>query len=76
MKNKKHNRRNFFRTLARISALTGLAAVSAVATALRNPKSEPNRQSCINQGLCNNCSAFKNCELPTALSAKRNGVKT
>ncbi|MBN2377914.1 MAG: hypothetical protein JXD22_16065 [Sedimentisphaerales bacterium] len=76
MKNKNHNRRDFFRTLLRVTALTGLAAVSAVVTVLRNPKPQTNRQSCINQGLCKNCSAFKNCELPTALSIKSKGIKT
>ena len=76
MKTKNHNRREFFRTLARITVLTGLAAVAAVTAALKNPKAKPNRQSCINRGLCKNCPAFKNCELPTALSIKSKGVIT
>ena len=57
-------RREFFRAVARLGSLTVLGVV-AYLTTHRRPG-----QSCQNNSLCRGCSAFRDCGLPAALSAK------
>lgn len=62
------NRREFLRGGARYALLTTLAAVSA--TLFKRSGGKLSGQTCINQGICRNCTAFAACGLPQALSAK------
>ena len=63
------SRREFVRDGFRYALLTGLAVVSALLVRRRGT-SLPN-QTCINQGICGGCSAFVDCGLPQALSARQ-----
>jgi hypothetical protein len=65
------SRREFFRAVARYSALT-LASVAACLVA--RPRRLA-RQRCVNQGICCTCGIFAECGLPQALSAKRAEAK-
>jgi hypothetical protein len=62
------NRREFMRDGFRYALLTGLAAVCA--TLFQRSGGRLTGQKCINQGVCRGCSAFTDCGLPQALSAK------
>ena len=62
------NRREFMRDGFRYALLTGLAVVSA--TLFKRSGGRLSGQTCINQGICRGCTAFTNCGLPQALSAK------
>ena len=62
------SRREFLRGGARYALLAGLGAVSA--TLVKRNGSKLSGQTCINQGICRGCTAFDNCGLPQALSAK------
>ena len=53
----------------RYALLTGLAAVSA--TLIKRSGGQLSGQTCINRGICSNCTAFTGCGLPQALSAKQ-----
>ena len=62
------NRRDFLRT----AALGGLLGVAGTLAA------RPTRQDCINEGICRGCTAYDDCNLPQALSARQvlNAKKT
>jgi hypothetical protein len=62
------NRREFMRDGFRYALLTGLAAVSA--TLFQRSGGQLSGQTCSNRGICSSCTAFTNCGLPQALSAK------
>jgi len=62
--NQTGSRRDFFRSAARYS---GLAALGAAFAWLERPR---RGQTCINNSICAGCSAFTDCGLPAALSAK------
>ena len=62
------NRRDFIRNGLRYALLTGLAAVSV--TLFKRSGGKLSGQTCINQGVCSRCTAFTDCGLPAALSAK------
>ena len=66
-RNEKHNRREFLRGVARGAVLGGIALVALCA----RRRGAPLRQSCTNGGLCRGCSAYDDCGLPQALTAKR-----
>ena len=55
------NRRDFLRHAA-LGGILGLAGTLAVRSA---------GQDCINQGICRGCTAYDDCILPSALSAKQ-----
>jgi hypothetical protein len=59
-------RREFFRAAARYGVLS-LLALGGVLTARTRRLAG---QTCINQGICLGCSAFSECSLPQAISAK------
>jgi hypothetical protein len=63
------NRREFMRDGFRYAVLTGLAAVSA--TLFKRSGGKLSGQTCINQGICRNCTAYTRCGLPQALSARQ-----
>ena len=63
------NRREFLRGGARYALLTTLAAVSA--TLFKRSGGKLSGQTCINQGICTNCTAYAGCGLPSALSRKQ-----
>ena len=56
------------RRIGRAALLALLAGGTAMLVARRN------RETCVNTGICRGCSAFEDCGLPQALSAKRAGV--
>lgn len=64
-----NNRREFIRHGFRYALLTGLAVVSA--TLIKRSGGKLSGQTCRNQGICSNCTAFPGCGLPQALSAKQ-----
>lgn len=70
------NRREFLRTLGRISALSvlGLGAGIITSKGLGGPLPE---QTCISNQICRNCTRVKACALPQALSYKQvqKGIK-
>ena len=63
------NRREFFRGGVRYALLTALGAVSAVL--FHRSGGKLTGQTCINQGICNKCTAYADCGLPQALSRKQ-----
>jgi hypothetical protein len=63
------NRRDFLRGGARYALLTTLAAVSA--TLFKHSGGKLSGQTCINEGLCSDCTAYADCGLPQALSRKQ-----
>lgn len=67
MLNRMTTRREFLRWLVRGALLAGLAGGVGALTAR-------NRETCVNQGICRGCAAFRDCELPQALSTKQAGV--
>jgi hypothetical protein len=67
--NRGASRREFMRNGFRYALLTGLAAVSA--TLYQRSGGRLSGQTCINQGICRGCTAFADCGLPQALSAKQ-----
>jgi hypothetical protein len=67
--NRGPNRREFMRDGFRYALLTGLAAVSV--SLFKRSGGKLSGQTCINQGICSNCTAFTGCGLPQALSAKQ-----
>jgi hypothetical protein len=66
------NRRDFFRATARYSLL-GLLSLAGILTAR---KGGLRGQTCINNGICGACTAFPDCSLPQALSAREGKVKS
>lgn len=62
-------RREFFRDSIRYAALGVLVVLSAALT--RGGARRLPGQRCVNRGICGGCSAFSQCGLPQALSAKR-----
>lgn len=62
----REGRREFLRDVARYTFLGLLALVAAFSR-----KTPGLRQRCLNRGLCGDCLAFSNCDLPRALSIKR-----
>lgn len=69
------NRRQFFRTAGRWSLFGFLAALSGT-LARRSVRENPDREKCINMGICRECNAFEDCGLPQALSAKQHRDNT
>jgi len=65
----KQGRRDFLRGSARYLALGGLGLMTGVLFSRRTTPSKVEK--CINIGVCRDCSVFKNCGLPLALSMKR-----
>ncbi len=63
------NRREFLRGGARYALLTTLAVVSA--TLFKRSGGKISGQTCINRGICSNCTAYAGCGLPPALSRKQ-----
>jgi hypothetical protein len=61
------DRREFFRDAARYGFLGMLAVIASLSGRANGLQG----QRCINRGLCGNCKAFTDCELPQALSAKQ-----
>ena len=66
------DRREFFRATARYTLL----AVLSVAGYLGARPGKLKGQSCIRQGICNDCLQFANCGLPAALSRKQKEGET
>jgi hypothetical protein len=67
--NQTGNRREFLRGGVRYALL---AALGAVSTALvKRSRGKLSGQTCGNEGICSNCTAFGGCGLPQALSAKQ-----
>jgi len=62
------SRRGFFRGIGRAAALALLTGGTALLVFRRG------RETCVNSGICRGCTAFGDCGLPQALSAKRAGV--
>ncbi len=62
------NRREFLRGGLRYALLAGLGAVTATVAARQQVRLPG--QTCINAGICRGCTAFADCGLPGALSAK------
>ena len=63
-------RRELFRRAGRMAVFAALAAVGV--TLGRRARSKPrNSETCVNRGICRGCSAFDECGLPQAMSAKR-----
>ena len=67
--NREPTRREFFRGIGRGAALAGIALLAAAVTGWRRKPAR--REKCTNQGICRGCSAFADCGLPQALSARR-----
>jgi hypothetical protein len=67
--NRGPSRREFMRDGFRYAVLTGLATVSA--TLFKRSGGKLSGQTCINQGICSGCTAYTDCGLPQALSAKQ-----
>jgi hypothetical protein len=65
----KQDRREFFRTCARYTALAALGATGSVL--LTRKFQDRQSHKCVNQGICDGCSEFSVCGLPQALSAKQ-----
>jgi len=63
------SRREFMRDGFRYALLTGLASVSVAL--FKRCGGKLSGQTCVNQGICSNCTAYTACELPQALSAKQ-----
>ena len=63
------NRREFLRGGLRYALLTAVGAVSA--TLVKRSVGQLAGQTCVNQGICPGCTAFTDCGLPQALSAKQ-----
>lgn len=61
------SRREFFRAAARYGLL-GALAVAGILTARRSIGSDGK---CLNRGICGNCAQFAACNLPAALSARK-----
>jgi hypothetical protein len=61
------DRREFFRATARYTLSAALSAAGYLSARPGKLKG----QSCIRQGLCNNCVQFADCGLPAALSRKQ-----
>ncbi len=66
--NKPTTRREFLRSVARYGMLALLGGGVGALTARR-------RETCENHGVCRGCTAFDDCGLPQALSAKQAGVE-
>jgi hypothetical protein len=66
--NRDASRREFMRHGLRYALLTGLAAVSVAL--YQRSGGKLSGQTCVNQGICGKCTAFADCGLPQALSAK------
>jgi hypothetical protein len=58
------HRREFFRAAARYGSLTAIGVAAYLTSRSRKG------QACINNSICRGCSAFTDCSLPAALSAK------
>ena len=69
----KSGRRDFLLGLVRISALGGIVIAGYVIKKQRTSGSEPDR--CPNGHLCRNCAIVGKCNLPAALSAKRDAER-
>ena len=65
----KQDRREFFRTCARYTALAALGATSGVL--LTRKFRDRQSHKCVNQGICDGCGEFSACGLPQALTAKQ-----
>jgi hypothetical protein len=65
----KQDRREFFRTCTRHTALAAVA-LTCGKLLTRKPRDKQSHQ-CVNQGICDGCHAFSTCSLPQALSAKQ-----
>jgi len=63
------DRREFLRGGVRYTLLTALGA--AAAALYQRSGGKLAGQNCINQGVCSGCTAFTDCGLPQALSAKQ-----
>jgi hypothetical protein len=63
------SRREFLRGGARYALFAGLAALSA--KLIKRSSGKLSGQTCINAGICTGCTAFTDCGLPQALSAKQ-----
>lgn len=63
------SRREFLRGSARYALLTALGAVSAML--FKRSGGKLSGQSCIKDGICYDCTAYADCGLPAALSAKQ-----
>ena len=68
--NKQLTRREFFRTCGRVAIAGGLA--TAAALLWKRKTTHLDFQKCVNRGICSQCGIFNNCQLPQALSAKKN----
>jgi len=62
------SRRGFLKNIGRMTLLAVLAGGTALLVGRRG------KETCVNSGICRGCSAFSDCGLPQALSAKRAGV--
>ena len=58
------HRREFFRAAARFGSLAAIGVAAYLTSRSRKG------QTCINNSICRGCSAFSDCGLPAALSAK------
>lgn len=63
------DRRDFFRTIFRISATTAAIGVSAYVLL----KNNGNEEACKTFNACSNCSSLKSCEKPQATAFKNDG---
>lgn len=65
----KQSRREFIRGLVRYLTLGGLVSMTGVLFARRKRRSTNDK--CTNSEICRECRSFKNCSLPSALSARQ-----
>jgi hypothetical protein len=66
---KASKRREFFRASARYCFLS----IAALVVSVLARRGQLAHQRCLNRGICSQCLAFKDCELPAALSARQAG---
>lgn len=67
------NRRQLIAKWMRVGLLGVIASVTGYSIIKRRRLIREGK--CINKSICCDCSAFGECNLPAALSAKQNGVK-
>jgi|GEM_PF-4398093 len=70
---KKHGRRNFLLGLGRITVLGGVIIAGYVMKKQRNGDCEVER--CPNGNVCRNCTIAGQCNLPSAIAARRDAER-
>ena len=70
LSDKNQSRRQFLMTTGRYSLLAGLTFVGGVLIS----RSRLHSPDCINERVCQGCTAYSSCTLPSALSARRDAI--